>query len=229
MILFSPHPSMKITFLAQSWFLIQTTTKTIGIDIWLSNPVKPLTHADIPKLDYSCCTHDHGDHGFETMMELARRDDALFLSGYEMMKHAHAQWCRTEQASVWWLFRVDDDLELALVPAFHTSDTWQAIWFIFCIEGKTIYHMGDTAFMSEFGMIRDVYRPDIVMIPIGWRYTMWPREAWYALDILQPTVAIPMHYNTFPKIIQHIDDLRKGMKTNMTNIVELHPGETYGV
>ncbi len=157
-------------------------------------------------------------------MELGRRDDALLISGYEMMKVAHEQWCRTEQASIWWLFRVDDDLEIALTPALHTSDTGIPVWFIFCIEGKTIYHMGDTAFMSEFGMIRDVYHPDVVMIPIGWRYTMWPREAAYALDILQPSIAIPMHYNTFPKIAQDPTDLAKYMKTTTTQIMIMKPG-----
>jgi L-ascorbate metabolism protein UlaG (beta-lactamase superfamily) len=91
---------MNISFIAQSGFIIQTQNKTIGIDLRLDNPVNPIHIDEIPILDYSCCTHDHGDHGYETMMQLARRDDALFLSGYEMMKVARAQGCRTEQASV---------------------------------------------------------------------------------------------------------------------------------
>lgn len=159
-------------------------------------------------------------------MKLARRDDALFLSGYEMMNVASQQWCRSEQASIGGLFRVDDDLELALTPAIHSSNTGQPVWFIFDISGQTIYHMGDTAFMSEFAMIRDVYSPDIVMIPIGWRYTMWPREASYALDILQPRIAIPIHYNTFPKIVQDPADLAKHMKTDTTQILIMKSGET---
>jgi len=220
---------MNITFLAQSWFLIHTGTKTIGIDIWLDNPINPLTIDHITKIDYACCTHDHGDHGFQTMMDLARRDNAVFLSGYDMMKIAAKQWCHTESASIGWLFRVDDDLECALTPALHTSDTGQAVWFIFVIDGKIIYHMGDTACMSEFAMIHDVYRPDIVMIPIGSRYTMGPREAAYALDILQPSIAIPMHYDTFPKIAQDPTDVVKYMKTPTTQLIILKPGETYTV
>ena len=218
---------MKITFLWQSSFLIQTKQKTIGIDIWLENPIHPLTISDIPTLDYACCTHDHFDHGFQTMMEFARRDDVLFLSGYEMMNHAKEKWCQTGHANVWWLFSVDDDLEFALTPALHSSNTGQPVWLLFVIEGKTIYHMGDTAYMSEFSMIRDVYAPDIVMIPIGGRYTMGIPEAAYALDVLQPRIAIPMHYDTFPGIAQDPHLLQKKMNTDTTHVQIMKPWQSY--
>ncbi len=42
----------------------------------------------------------------------------------------------------------------------------------FEIDGKTIYHAGDTALTSEMKTIRELYQPDIVMLPIGGHYTM---------------------------------------------------------
>jgi L-ascorbate metabolism protein UlaG (beta-lactamase superfamily) len=65
------------------------------------------------------------------------------------------------------------------------------------------------------------------MIPIGGRYTMGPREAAYALDILQAKIAIPMHYNTFDKIAQDPLDLQKHMKSDKTQIQIMKPGESF--
>jgi L-ascorbate metabolism protein UlaG (beta-lactamase superfamily) len=81
--------------------------------------------------------------------------------------------------------------------------------------------------VAEFEMIHEVYHPDIVMIPIGGRYTMGPREAAYALDILQAKIAIPMHYNTFDKIAQDPLDLQKHMKSDKTQIQIMKPGESF--
>jgi L-ascorbate metabolism protein UlaG (beta-lactamase superfamily) len=160
------------------------------------------------------------------MMELARRDSAIFLSGYQMMNIAREKGCHAEQANIGGLFLVDEDLEVALTHAIHSSNTGEPVGFILKSHGISIYHMGDTAFMGEFSMIHDVYHPDIVMIPIGGRYTMGPIEAAYALDILQPKIAIPIHYNTFEKIAQNPEKLKQHMKTKDTTIQIMSPGET---
>jgi L-ascorbate metabolism protein UlaG (beta-lactamase superfamily) len=39
-------------------------------------------------------------------------------------------------------------------------------------KGKTVYHMGDTAIFSDMGLINEIYRPDIGIVPIGDRFTM---------------------------------------------------------
>ena len=51
-------------------------------------------------------------------------------------------------------------------------------------------------------IIGDIYKPDVVMIPIGDKFTMGPFEAALASMWLNPKVTIPMHYNTFPPIVQ---------------------------
>lgn len=216
---------MKITYLGQSWFIIEWNDKVFGIDIWLGCPTNPLSIDDIPKLDYSLCTHDHGDHGFKTMVELAKRDDAVFVGPYDMARVASASGATSESANIWGMFALDWVFQVALMPALHTSDTGLPCGFLITDGDKTIYHMGDTGFMSEFQMIADLYSPDVVMIPIWSRYTMDTRQAAYALDILKPKIAIPMHFNTFDKILADPKELSAYMKTRGTEVVFMEAGD----
>ena len=61
-----------------------------------------------------------------------------------------------------------------------------------------IYHAGDTNVFGDMKIIHDLYAPEIAMLPIGDHYTMSPREAAYACNLLQAKTVIPMHFGTFP-------------------------------
>ena len=65
-------------------------------------------------------------------------------------------------------------------------------------NGMKIYHSGDTNVFGDMRLIHELYHPDIAMIPIGDRFTMGPREAAYACELLRPKSVIPMHFGTFP-------------------------------
>ena len=68
-------------------------------------------------------------------------------------------------------------------------------------DGTKIFHAGDTGLFKDMkDIIGDIYKPDIVMVPIGDKFTMGPFEAALASMWLNPKVVIPMHYNTFPPI-----------------------------
>jgi L-ascorbate metabolism protein UlaG (beta-lactamase superfamily) len=62
------------------------------------------------------------------------------------------------------------------------------------------------------------------MLPMGDHYTMGPREAAYACNLLKPRQVIPMHFGTFPVLTGRPGELQKlvpGME-----IVEMKPGVT---
>jgi len=62
------------------------------------------------------------------------------------------------------------------------------------------------------------------MIPIGDHYTMGPREAAYACNLLQAKTVIPMHFGTFPPLVGRPSELRK--LASGFEILEMKPGET---
>jgi L-ascorbate metabolism protein UlaG (beta-lactamase superfamily) len=87
-----------------------------------------------------------------------------------------------------------------------------------------IYHAGDTNVFGDMKIIRELYAPEIAMIPIGDHYTMGPREAAYACNLLKPKTVIPMHFGTFPPLIGRPSDLKKLVPD--VEIREMKPGET---
>jgi L-ascorbate metabolism protein UlaG (beta-lactamase superfamily) len=73
-------------------------------------------------------------------------------------------------------------------------------------------------------IIRDLYAPQIAMLPIGDHYTMSPREAAYACDLLKPDTVIPMHFATFPVLTGRPSELSRLVRG--LEICEMKPGQT---
>jgi L-ascorbate metabolism protein UlaG (beta-lactamase superfamily) len=62
------------------------------------------------------------------------------------------------------------------------------------------------------------------MLPIGDHYTMDPRQAAYAAELLQPKTIIPMHFGTFPALTGRPSELKKFCEG--CEVREMQPGET---
>jgi L-ascorbate metabolism protein UlaG (beta-lactamase superfamily) len=73
-------------------------------------------------------------------------------------------------------------------------------------------------------IIRDLYAPEIVMLPIGDHFTMGPREAAYACNLLKPKTVIPMHFGTFPVLTGTPAELQKLVPS--VAVVAMKPGVT---
>jgi L-ascorbate metabolism protein UlaG (beta-lactamase superfamily) len=94
-------------------------------------------------------------------------------------------------------------------------------------NGFTVYHAGDTAVFKDMELIRELYHPEVAMLPIGSHYVMNPREAALACRMLKPRFVIPMHYGTFPVLTGTPADLQGLLKDQPeTQVLPLKPGET---
>ena len=91
-------------------------------------------------------------------------------------------------------------------------------------NGVKIYHAGDTNVFGDMAIIRDLYAPDVAMIPIGDHYTMSPHEAASACNLLKPKAVVAMHFGTFPVLAGRPRDLQKLVPG--VEIVEMKPGVT---
>jgi len=94
--------------------------------------------------------------------------------------------------------------------------------------GTRIYHAGDTAVFGDMALIAELYRPDIALLPIGDRFTMGPREAALACELLGVRRVVPMHYGTWPVLTGTPDELAAECAARDLDIevVALQPGET---
>jgi L-ascorbate metabolism protein UlaG (beta-lactamase superfamily) len=87
------------------------------------------------------------------------------------------------------------------------------------IGGKVIYHAGDTGIFGDMRLIGEIHKPDIVILPIGDRFTMGPDDASRAAEMIGAPVAIPCHWNTWPPIEQDPADFApKGVEVRVLEV-----------
>ena len=76
-------------------------------------------------------------------------------------------------------------------------------------------------------LISRIYEPDVAILPIGGHFTMDPREAAVALELLGVDRCVPCHYGTFPILRGTPEELRELAPD--VEIIAPQPGETVEV
>ncbi len=203
---------MDIKYLGHSAFEIETTGKKILID-----PFLVCVPNYEPKNIYDIfVTHAHGDH-LGSAIEISQKTGAPITAIFELANYCAKKGARTYDVGMG--SRTEYSWGRATtVPAFHSSSTPDGMYggcpcgYVFEIEGKTIYHAGDTSLTSEMKTIGELYEPDIAMLPIGGKYTMDIEHAVKAAEWLGASEIIPMHYNTFDAIKVNISDFERQIR-----------------
>jgi len=92
-----------------------------------------------------------------------------------------------------------------ITKKFHPkSNKWNG--YIFNMNGVTYYHSGDTDKIPEMKSIDT----DVAFLPVGGKFTMDYKEAIEAVLLINPKIAIPMHYGS---IIGSIKDAELFVKS----------------
>lgn len=83
---------------------------------------------------------------------------------------------------------------------FHDKENGTArgknIIFTLHAEGIVVCHMGDLGLVPEKELYEKIGRVDILMIPVGGKFTINAAEAFKIVDTMQPNITLPMHYRT---------------------------------
>ena len=203
---------MKIKYLGHSAFEIETSGKRILID-----PFLVCVKDYVPKDLYNIfVTHGHSDH-LGNAIELSKGTGAPITAVFELANYCANKGAKSIGVGLgsWKDYSWGRAI---LVPAFHSSSTPDgsyagcACGFVMDIEGKIIYHAGDTSLNTEMKMIGELYQPDIAMLPIGGLYTMDIEHSVIASEWLQAGIVIPMHYNTFDAIKVDIHEFERQIR-----------------
>jgi L-ascorbate metabolism protein UlaG (beta-lactamase superfamily) len=227
--------SLKITWLGHSAFLIEGRNKIL-IDPFLTGNPKAAVSADKVNCDIICVTHGHGDH-LGDAVEIARRTGATIASIVEMANYVERTGVKSIGFNLGGTAKVLET-SITMVPAFHSSSIgapgleFSAAMPVGMVidSGKVVYHAGDTCVFGDMKLIRELYRPEVAMLPIGGFYTMDPKQAAMATELLNPKIVIPMHYGTWPLIEQDPREFERLVKkSSKAKVAILKPGETLEV
>jgi L-ascorbate metabolism protein UlaG (beta-lactamase superfamily) len=188
--------------------------KVILFDPWLGNPKSPRSADTQQQLDLLLVTHGHGDHMGDAVPLAARLRPA---------------WPCIHEMSLWLARRLPgggdqltgmnkggtvdvDGLRVTMVGADHSAGDWNAgadttvylgepVGFVVELEnGFRIYHAGDTQVFGDMALIRELFRPDLAMLPIGGHFTMDPAAAALAAELLGVQHVLPIHWGTYPAL-----------------------------
>ncbi len=216
---------VKLTWLGHSAFIVEIEGKSILIDPFLNgNPLAPMKADDLKKADIIVVTHEHFDH-YGDCASISKRLNskvvALFETAMKAQNEGASEAIATNIGSPFYV----NNIKMVFTPAIHTGNPSGVVIFG---EGISIYHAGDTGLFGDMKIIGELYKPYAALLPIGGFFTMGPEEAAYAVKLLKPKVAIPMHYNTFLPIQQDPKKFEEEVKkrSKVTKVKILKPGET---
>lgn len=225
---------MKLTYYGHSAFQIETGGTTILVDPFITGNkhAEGIVEPDDLNPDVIMLTHAHGDHWGDTP-GIAKRTGAQVVGNFEVTnyvseKHGHDN-VQPMNTGGSWTF---DWGRAKQTYARHSSSFPDGTYggnpngYVFEIEGKTIYDLGDTSPFAEMEWIGADLDIDLALMPIGDCFTMGPRDAVRAARMIQPTLSIPIHYDTFPYIEIDVGEWERLMEEAGFKTRVLTPGET---
>ncbi len=205
---------ISITWFPPSWLLIKARDKIIYIDpAWIQKnfarypkkvifghypaPMDGLPASDLPKADVILVTHHHKDHiKTATINRLVKTGTVVYAT------HKCAELVGREFTKVYPGDEFDvGGTKIKAIFAYNTPEghstrkvhhKGECVGYLVTIDGKTIYHSGDTDYIPEMRVLGNV---DIAFLPIGGTFTMDVQEAVEAMIAIRPRIAVPMHYS----------------------------------
>jgi len=217
---------MEITLLGHSGVKIQGS-KTIYIDPFLTgNPAASTTPDEITEADIVIVTHHHGDH-LGDAFAICKKTDATCVGIHEISVDAEAEGITTEGMNIGGTIEVKG-VKIHMVQALHSAEKGNPAGVVVEMDGKKIYHAGDTGLTLDMKLIGEFFKPDLSFIPIGDRYTMGIPSAAKAVEFIQTKKVIPVHYDTFPIVSADPEEFKRRVG-GLAEVIILKPGESYSL
>jgi L-ascorbate metabolism protein UlaG (beta-lactamase superfamily) len=230
------------TYLGQSTFRFTTPeSRVVLVDPWTaSNPLCPQDQRDVSDVDLILVTHGHHDH-LGDLLSIAAKGSPTVVAVGELGKWLGSRGVRNVQTMNLGGVLDRHGVTIAMTPAAHSSSVDDdpfanvgspAGFVLGFSNGARVYHAGDTAAFSGMELIHRVHHPQLALLPIGDHHTMMAEEAAVAVDLLQVSRVIPMHYGVTPGSERAPARFREALTARGLGYIEsipLRPGQAVGI
>ncbi|WP_404459000.1 metal-dependent hydrolase [Sutcliffiella horikoshii] len=221
---------MKVSYHGHSVVKVEANGKTILFDPFITGNGLTDLKADDVKVDVILLTHGHNDHVGDTV-DLALKNDALVVAPFELAEYLGWQGVKVHEMHIGGAHEFDFG-RVKLTQAFHGSSytdygtktivyTGMPSGILLTIDGKTIFHAGDTALFSDMKLIGELNDIDVAFLPIGDNFTMGPDDAVLAAKWLNACTVVPIHFNTFPVIEQNPQEFVSKLPEGVGKVLEV--------
>lgn len=220
---------MKIIYHGHSFVQLKNNKYSILIDPFVTGNPATKTKVEKLKCDYIVLTHGHGDH-ISDAITIAQKYKAAIISSFEVANYAGKNNVNAHPMGIGGGFNFPFG-RVKLTIAHHSSSFPDGSYAgnptgaLITMNGKTIYHAGDTGLFYDMKLIGDMHKIDIAFLPIGDNFTMGIDDAVKAAEFINAGITVPMHYSTFDIIKANPEDYKKkvesiGKKCRIINIGE---------
>lgn len=228
------NDQVRFTWLGHGTWKVRTANgKDLLIDAWVqSNPMTPEHLKTVERLDLMLLTHGHFDHVSDAV-GIATATNCKVLGPLEVVG-----WLGNQGANADNLIGFNkggtvevDGIAFTMVHAEHTSSTpdgayaGEPVGYVIEFEnGFKVYFSGDTDVFGDMALIQELEQPEVAFLSIGDFYTMGPRRAAKAVELLGVRTVVPMHYGTFPVLTGTPAQLAELAGPGVT-VIDIKPGD----
>lgn len=189
---------MEITYLGHSCFKLKNKE---GLVIYMDPFKSEMVGLPLPKdvADVITVSHDHEDHSAVNVITGPVNREGVFLINrvgeYEIA-----------------------GVQFTATSTFHDknngADRGKNLVISIVADGLHIVHLGDLGAKLTDSQVEKLGSVDILMIPVGGKFTLDAEEAMDLIKEVQPSYVIPMHYKTVESKIEEIAKLDVFLEKN---------------